>query len=255
MPDNSDVSTLLALALKIVSAHVGKNSVATATLPDLIRSVYTALAGTGTAAPEVEKPAPFVPVKKSVFGEHLVCLNCGRFLKTLKRHLRTEHGLTPQTYREKWNLPASYPMVSPDYAVTRSKLAKVIGLGRKAPLPADVAPSPITRIPEVKRGRRSLLPEVGDRHPRRGSGREFRNRRSTPAARSPSGRTRGNYLRRSMRRTAKACRCSYIRPTITATQTGCAFPASRVFVEAIWGPCRAAKQQASEPHRHARNDG
>jgi predicted transcriptional regulator len=131
--------SLLSLTAQIVGAHASHNQVTSEALLRLIESVYTTLATVGTAAgaPTSEKAQPAVPIKKSVFPDHIVCLEDGKKLKMLKRHLATSYNLTPEQYREKWGLPASYPMVAPDYAQRRSALAKSIGLGRKpAPLAA-----------------------------------------------------------------------------------------------------------------------
>lgn len=122
--------TLIALTADIVAAHVGNNSIDLAEIPALIRSVHGALAGLGTP---VETPAqraePAVPVRSSVKPDYIVCLEDGRKLKMLKRHLMTHYNLTPEQYRAKWNLPADYPMVAPNYAEQRRTLAKQIGLG------------------------------------------------------------------------------------------------------------------------------
>ena len=121
------------LATDIVSAYVSNNSVATGELPTLIKDVFGALSrvssGEPVAAAEAAKPA--VPVKKSITPEYIVCLEDGKQFKSLKRHLRTQYGLSPEQYREKWNLPADYPMVAPNYAEARSKLAKQMGLGQQ----------------------------------------------------------------------------------------------------------------------------
>jgi len=125
--------TLLALTAQIVSAHVTKNPVTAQGLPALIEQVYSALksAGSEPAPVVVEKQLPFVPAKRSVFPDYIICLEDGRKLKTLKRHLRSTFGLSPEQYREKWGLAPDYPMVAPNYAEHRSKLAKQLGLGRK----------------------------------------------------------------------------------------------------------------------------
>jgi predicted transcriptional regulator len=125
--------TLLELTAQIVAAHVSKNQVAPQGLPGLIEQVFNALktAGAEPAPLVVEKQAPFVPAKRSVFPDYIICLEDGRKLKTLKRHLRSTFGLSPDQYREKWGLPPDYPMVAPNYAEHRSKLAKQLGLGRK----------------------------------------------------------------------------------------------------------------------------
>jgi len=127
-----DHSELLTLTSDIVAAHVSNNSVASSDLPSLIQSVFGTLSGLGTAPaePEVElKPA--VPVKKSVTDDYIICLEDGKKLKMLKRHLKTAYDLTPEDYRAKWGLPHDYPMVAPNYALKRQQLAKKIGLGRK----------------------------------------------------------------------------------------------------------------------------
>ena len=129
---------ILGLAAQIVSAHVRHNSVAADALPRLIQEVYRALVNIGQQ-PTQEKAAPAVPVKQSIRQDRIVCLEDGKSFSMLKRHLMTDHKLTPQQYREKWALPRDYPMVAPDYAKTRSALAKKIGLGRKAGRPAKRA--------------------------------------------------------------------------------------------------------------------
>jgi predicted transcriptional regulator len=120
---------MLSLTAQIVSAHVARNTADTADLPKLISDVHRALA---TAGEPVVPPRgePAVPVRQSVKADHLVCLECGQKFSVLKRHLRTDHQLTPEEYRQKWELPGSYPLVAPDYAKMRSGLAKKIGLGR-----------------------------------------------------------------------------------------------------------------------------
>ncbi|WP_435417171.1 MucR family transcriptional regulator [Parerythrobacter aurantius] len=124
--------TLITLTSDIVAAHVSNNNVDVADVPSLITSVYGALAGLGqkTAAPEV-RPDPAVPIRSSVKKDHIVCLDCGKKMKMLKRHLSTEHGLTVDEYRARWGLGGDYPVVAPDYAETRRDLAKKIGLGRQ----------------------------------------------------------------------------------------------------------------------------
>ena len=122
---------LLSLAAQIVSAHVANTVVPVTELPALIQSVYATLAQPEVQAPETEKREPAVPIRKSVFPDHIVCLEDGKKLKMLKRHLQAAYGLTPEQYRSRWSLPANYPMVAPNYAEKRSALAKAIGLGRK----------------------------------------------------------------------------------------------------------------------------
>ncbi len=123
------------LAAEIVSAYVSNNSVPAADLPSLINEVYGALVRVGTglsvvSAP-VEVPKPAVAVKKSVTNDFIICLEDGKKFKSLKRHLRTQYGLSPEEYREKWGLAPDYPMVAPNYAKARSNLAKQMGLGQQ----------------------------------------------------------------------------------------------------------------------------
>lgn len=133
MSEQANPSELLALTTNIVAAHVANNSVAVADLPRLIRDVHDTLASVGAGGGrEPERPTPAVPIKKSVTPEHVICLEDGKKLKMLKRHLKTAYNMTPEEYRERWNLPADYPMVAPNYAKQRSKLAKQIGLGTRA---------------------------------------------------------------------------------------------------------------------------
>ena len=126
---NADV---LGLTAQIVAAHVTRNPVATEGLPSLIQDVYRTLASVGRDAPIPDKPQPAVPVRKSVFPDYIVCLEDGKKLKMLKRHLKTAYGLSPDQYRERWGLGPEYPMVAPNYASHRSRLAKKIGLGTKS---------------------------------------------------------------------------------------------------------------------------
>ena len=126
-----DTTDFLALTAQIVSAHVGHNSITTEALPALIKSVHAALTNMGSAPAEAPRAEPAVPIKKSVFPDYIVCLEDGKKLKMLKRHLQTAYGMTPDQYRAKWGLPANYPLVAPNYAEHRSTLAKSIGLGRK----------------------------------------------------------------------------------------------------------------------------
>ncbi len=122
---------VLELTVEIVSAHVANNPTGTELLPGLIQDVYRTLAGVGKEQIAPEKQTPAVPIRKSVFPEYVVCLEDGKKLKMLKRHLKTSYNMTPEQYREKWQLPPDYPMVAPDYAKHRSSLAKKIGLGTK----------------------------------------------------------------------------------------------------------------------------
>jgi len=133
MADNESAEdTLLTLTADIVAAHVSNNSVAVNDLPNLIQNVHSALSGISgqSSAPE-PRPEPKVPVRSSVKPDFIVCLEDGKRQKMLKRHLMTNHGMTPDQYRQKWGLSADYPMVAPNYAEQRRVLAKSIGLGTK----------------------------------------------------------------------------------------------------------------------------
>ena len=168
MADESDTD-VLRLTAKIISAHVGNNQVAVAALPQLIQSVHRSLAAAGTAEP-APAPAPLtpaVPIRKSVFPDHIVCLDDGKKLKMLKRHLQTRYGMTPQQYREKWGLPADYPMVAPNYASHRSSLAKQIGLGRK---PGSAAPEQASLPEEIEKPDLPVEPPVTQGRARRARG-------------------------------------------------------------------------------------
>ena len=139
MSDKPDDSVLLDLTAQIVSAHISHNPVPADGLPPLITSVLKTLREAGTAG-KAAKRDPAAPINKSVFRDHIVCLECGASFKMLKRHLRTDHGQTPETYREKWGLGRSYPLVASDYAQRRSALAKQIGLGTKPRATSGDAP-------------------------------------------------------------------------------------------------------------------
>lgn len=132
MSQETEASDFRYLTAQIVTAYVSHHDVVTDTLPTLIRSVHAALMNVDT--PEevpAEKPVPAVPLKKSVFPDYIVCLEDGKKLKLLRRHLKTVYNMTPQEYRERWGLPPEYPMVAPNYANHRSSLARKIGLGRR----------------------------------------------------------------------------------------------------------------------------
>ena len=146
-----DNETLVLLTADIVSAHVSNNDVALTAIPGLIQSVYQALANVDAPAPVVEaKREPAVSVRASVKPDAVTCLECGFKGKMLKRHLTTEHNLTPAEYKARWNLSADHPLVAPSYAAQRAALAKTIGLGRKPG--QKVAPKP---------GRKKLKIAVG----------------------------------------------------------------------------------------------
>ncbi len=125
--------TLITLTADIVAAHVSNNSVAVSDIPTLIENVHRALNGLSPsqAVAAVERPEPAVSVRASIKPDYIVCLEDGKKLKMLKRHLMTHYNMTPDDYRARWNLAADYPMVAPNYAATRRELAKKIGLGRK----------------------------------------------------------------------------------------------------------------------------
>ena len=129
--DNSE-DTLLTLTADIVAAHVSNNSVAVNDLPNLIQNVHGALSAiAGSSAAAEPKPEPKVSIRSSIKPDYIVCLEDGKKLKMLKRHLMTHYNMTPDQYRQKWGLSADYPMVAPNYAEQRRKLAKAIGLGTK----------------------------------------------------------------------------------------------------------------------------
>jgi len=130
MDNSENAGDLLALTTEIVSAHVSNNTVAVSDLGQLINQVYQSLANIGTAP--AARPQPAISVKKSIQPDYLVCLEDGKKLKMLKRHLKTAYNMTPEAYRERWGLGSDYPMVAPNYARQRSRLAKEIGLGTRA---------------------------------------------------------------------------------------------------------------------------
>jgi predicted transcriptional regulator len=162
MTDESATSRLLNLTASIVSAHVGHNAVSPEVLPGLIQSVYRTLAGVESPQP-ADKPQPAVPVRRSVFPDYIICLEDGKKLKMLKRHLMTSYNMTPEQYRERWGLPHDYPMVAPKYAERRSALAKQIGLGRK---------------PNAAAARADAPPAAKERGSRRGGRSQIRTRRA-----------------------------------------------------------------------------
>jgi predicted transcriptional regulator len=133
MADTPTSTSFIELTADIVSAYVSNNTVAASEIADLINQVHLALVRVAGGAVEVqaEPVKPAVSVKRSVTPEYIVCLEDGKKFKSLKRHLRTQYNMTPEQYREKWNLPADYPMVAPNYAAARSQLAKQMGLGQQ----------------------------------------------------------------------------------------------------------------------------
>lgn len=139
-------TVLLDLTTQVVAAYVGRNDVPPSQITDLIHTVFATLKDISIDKPVevVEPQKPAVPIKRSVFPDYIICLEDGKKLKMLKRHLRTAYNLTPDDYRAKWGLPADYPMVAPNYAEQRSQFAKQIGLGR-------------TGLADVTRGRRKKI--------------------------------------------------------------------------------------------------
>ncbi|OFW97038.1 MAG: MucR family transcriptional regulator [Alphaproteobacteria bacterium RIFCSPHIGHO2_12_FULL_45_9] len=133
MAEQTKHTDLLSLTTEIVAAHLANNTVPAIEIPALIERVYKSLSGLGTDTPapsnNSERPQPAVPIRKSVMPDYIICLEDGKKLKMLKRHLKTAYSMTPEQYRERWGLPSDYPMVAPNNAKTRSRLAKDIGLG------------------------------------------------------------------------------------------------------------------------------
>ena len=153
MPDDKSIdrSELLALTAEIVAAHVGNNAVAGADMSGLIQSVFDTLRGLASDEPAVSvELTPAVPIRRSVTDDHVFCLEDGKKLKMLKRHLMTDHGLTPEQYRASWGLQPDYPMVAPNYAQKRQEIAKQIGLGRRP------APPPPPEPARPKRRRKAM---------------------------------------------------------------------------------------------------
>lgn len=131
MSEHVTEKEMLTFTAEIVAAHVGNNVTQAIELPTLISEVHRALASLNTSQTPQERPQPAVPVKRSVTSDYLICLEDGKKLKMLKRHLKTAYNMSPEEYRDRWGLPADYPMVAPSYAHHRSSLAKKIGLGTK----------------------------------------------------------------------------------------------------------------------------
>ena len=132
MPEGAKQPDVLSLTAEIVAAHVSNNTVPLADLPTLIQQIFQTLSTIGTGMQEPPRPEPAVPIKKSVTPDYIICLEDGKKLKMLKRHLKTAYNMTPDKYRERWGLPPDYPMVAPNYAKQRSQLARELGLGTKA---------------------------------------------------------------------------------------------------------------------------
>ncbi|MBL4692176.1 MAG: MucR family transcriptional regulator [Magnetovibrio sp.] len=131
MTDKIDSAVVLELTTEIVASYVSNNAVEPVDLVGIIQSVHKTLQGLGTQSAQLDRPKPAVSVKKSITPDYVVCLEDGKQLKMLKRHLKTAYNMTPDEYRERWGLPSDYPMVAPNYAKHRSSLAKKIGLGTK----------------------------------------------------------------------------------------------------------------------------
>ncbi|MCZ4281300.1 MucR family transcriptional regulator [Kiloniella laminariae] len=138
MSEDKSSMELVELTTRLVAAHVTNNSVAMADLPQLIREVHSTLVSLGDEErKEPERPMPAISIKKSITPEFIICLEDGKKLKMLKRHLKTAYNMTPEEYRERWGLPQDYPMVAPNYAKQRSSLAKQIGLGTRSNRSSD----------------------------------------------------------------------------------------------------------------------
>jgi predicted transcriptional regulator len=152
MTDTIDRSELLALTTEIVSAHAGNNAISGGDVAGLIQSVFDTLSGLGSEETAPAALTPAVPIKRSVTDDYIVCLEDGKKLKMLKRHLMTAYGMTPEAYRAKWGLKPDYPMVAPNYSLQRQELSKKIGLGRK-PRIVEPAPAPkaAARKPRAKK--------------------------------------------------------------------------------------------------------
>lgn len=147
-----DRSEILTLTSEIVSAHVSNNATRGDAVPELIQSVFDKLTALASDEPAPTELTPAIPIRKSITDDYIVCLEDGRKLKMLKRHLMTAYGMTPEEYRARWGLKADYPMVAPNYSKKRQELAKKIGLGRK---PRVVEPEPAP-APKPKRSRAKI---------------------------------------------------------------------------------------------------
>lgn len=161
MSDATAKADKIELAAEIVSAYVSRNSVPAGELPALIQSVHGALSTIAQGAlpePEPEPLKPAVSIKKSIQDDFIICLEDGKRFKSLKRHLSSAYGMTPQDYRAKWGLAKDYPMVAPAYASQRSTLARKLGLGRKAASTPDAAPSVVMPEPESSPAKAAAKP-------------------------------------------------------------------------------------------------
>lgn len=147
----TEQTALLTLTADIVSAFVSNNTAHASDLPEVIRTIHSALVGIAAGKAEAERPevpVPAVPVKRSVAEDHITCLEDGKTFKSLKRHLQAEHGMTPDQYRERWGLPRHYPMVAPHYAAARSELARAAGLGNRRRTDAPAGDEPVPPAPD-----------------------------------------------------------------------------------------------------------
>jgi len=129
--DKIEKMELLALTTDIVTSHLSRNTLETAEISSLIREVYSTLSNVGTSEPINDRPQPAIAIRKSIQPDYLVCLEDGRKLKMLKRHLKTAYNMTPEEYKQRWGLPSDYPMTAPNYTNQRRNLAKKIGLGTR----------------------------------------------------------------------------------------------------------------------------
>ena len=188
--DNDMTETLITLTSDIVAAHLSNNSVGVDDVPGLISNVYGALAGLGQKAEEETRPEPAVSVRASVKPDYIVCLEDGKKLKMLKRHLMTHYNMTPDEYRQRWNLPADYPMVAPNYAEKRRELAKKIGLGRK-PGESPAKKKTAARGNVTKKAAASKTTPTKAKTAQSGSKSVAASDQSAPVMKAPSGRPRG----------------------------------------------------------------
>ena len=151
--DKFDHSSFVAMTAEITSAYVANNAVATADLPRVIQTIAENLRMLGQEKVEEEKPEPAVQIKKSITPDYIICLEDGKKLKMLKRHLKTRYNMTPDEYRQRWGLKDDYPMVAPSYAATRSELAKKIGLGKPKPVKKKTTRAKTTKTTRARRSK------------------------------------------------------------------------------------------------------
>jgi predicted transcriptional regulator len=147
MPNTTGTSAeqLLRLTAELAAAYVGGNNLAASEVSDTIKAIHQSLAGLNNGLAEAEPSSPAVPIRKSVTPDYLVCLEDGKKQKTLKRHLRTAHNLSPEDYRKRWGLPGNYPMVAPNYGAVRSAISKKLGLGRRTAAKSNGRPAATER--------------------------------------------------------------------------------------------------------------